>query len=109
MDSPGTSPPASAVLLVCAIAEPGAFEENARAAGAEITARAFFADHHDYTAADAAAILDRTGNGTIVTTAKDWVKLGALLPPERVWVLHQEIEPEDGSDALVASVRAVLG
>jgi tetraacyldisaccharide-1-P 4'-kinase len=43
-----------------------------------------------------------------VTTAKDWVKFEALLPPERVWVLHQAVEPEDGIDTLLAAVRGAI-
>lgn len=102
------APPAVGALLVTAIAQPGPFEENARAAGAVLMDRAFFPDHHDYSAADAAAIMKRAGTGAIVTTAKDWVKLETLLPPERVWVLHQTVEPEDGGDVLLAAVRGAM-
>ncbi|HEX6693266.1 MAG TPA: tetraacyldisaccharide 4'-kinase [Longimicrobiales bacterium] len=107
-DGPAAAPPAAGALLVTAIAQPASFEENARAAGATLTGRAFFPDHHDYSEADAAAILEKAGNGAIVTTAKDWVKLERLLPRERVWVLHQQVEPEAGVDAMLTAVRGLV-
>jgi tetraacyldisaccharide 4'-kinase len=55
-------PPAAGALLATAIAQPAAFEENARAAGATITGRILFPDHYDFSTADAAAILEKAGN-----------------------------------------------
>ena len=73
------------VLIVSAIARPehlkDAFEPEV-----EIRHKSY-PDHHNYTSADKAEIQQffdtfATANSAIVTTAKDWVKIQALLSPE---------------------------
>jgi tetraacyldisaccharide 4'-kinase len=73
------------VLIVSAIAKPKHLED-AFAQNVKIR-RKSYADHHNYTPADKAAIHQffdtfATPNSAIVTTAKDWVKIQALLSPE---------------------------
>ncbi|HEY9041721.1 MAG TPA: tetraacyldisaccharide 4'-kinase, partial [Rheinheimera sp.] len=57
------------VTLVAGIGNPQRFERTAVAAGFNITARHYFADHHKFTAADFAAI-----DGPVLMTEKDAVK-----------------------------------
>ena len=57
------------VTLVAGIGNPQRFERTAVAAGFNITARHYFADHHKFTAADFTAI-----DGPVLMTEKDAVK-----------------------------------
>jgi tetraacyldisaccharide 4'-kinase len=103
-----SSAPTGAALLVTAIAAPDAFLENAGAAGASIRQHVFHPDHHEFSAADADDIMRRSNGGAIVTTAKDWVKLRAVLPADRVWVLRQTVEPETGCSELLERIRGLV-
>jgi tetraacyldisaccharide-1-P 4'-kinase len=98
--------PPGDVVAVTAIAQPALFLENARRAGARVAdVLITFPDHHDYDAGDAARIEKRAAGRAIVTTAKDWIKLHTLLPPDRVYVLEQRVEVETGSDVLDTMLR----
>jgi tetraacyldisaccharide 4'-kinase len=101
-------PPAEPALLVCAIAEPRSFEQSAQHAGARIAARALYPDHHDYTAADAAEIMQRAGTGPVVTTEKDWMKLQHRADAARVWILTQTVVIESGADIIDAALAGVM-
>jgi tetraacyldisaccharide 4'-kinase len=96
--------PGGSVFAVTAIADPDSFFANAANAGATIADRMYYPDHHDYTRDDATEIMRRAGSLPLITTAKDWVKLRALVPAENLWVLRQRVEPEDASDALMHDV-----
>jgi tetraacyldisaccharide 4'-kinase len=78
--APGGSPapsPARAFLLA-AIARPERLETDVAAQGAAVVGRAFFRDHHRFTAAEVEAVAARAaaaGADAIVTTAKDAVRL----------------------------------
>jgi tetraacyldisaccharide 4'-kinase len=61
------------VDLVSAIGNPEAFERTVRGLGAEIGTHRVFSDHYTYTASDLAGL-----TGSVVTTAKDAVKLKAI-------------------------------
>lgn len=100
--------PAGWSLAVAGIADPEAFAENARAAGAQVHALLPFPDHHRYGAADARRILAAAVQGRIVTTAKDWIKLQRLLPAAQVWVLRQDVAVESGDGALAAALARLL-
>ena len=102
------APPAAPALLVCAIAEPRSFELSAHHAGARIAGRAQYPDHHDYTAADAAEIMQRAGSGPVVTTEKDWMKLQHRLDAARVWILTQTVVIESGADIINAALDGVM-
>jgi tetraacyldisaccharide 4'-kinase len=106
-----TRPPADLAgrraLVVSAIGHPAAFERLVRDLGAEVVAVERFADHHAYTSAEAQALAARaraTG-ATLLTTAKDAVKLAPLLPGSDALVLTVALVPDDpaGLDRLVAS------
>jgi len=84
------------VLAFAGVGRPSGFAEVLEGAGAEVVASRWFADHHDYTAADLADILAQAEalGATPITTAKDRVKLPPAAP---VWVLEAAVEPLDGS------------
>jgi tetraacyldisaccharide 4'-kinase len=81
--TPGGAPlgvPQRAFLL-CAIARPERLERDAAAAGALVVGRSFFRDHHRFRVRELASVAEaarRTGADTIVTTAKDAVRLEAM-------------------------------
>lgn len=92
------------VLAVSAIGAPEAFEAQLRAAGARV-ASAAFADHHAFTAAEAAALAARApSGGLVVCTLKDAVKLEAQWPRggPALWYLSQAVVIERGADWLEA-------
>jgi tetraacyldisaccharide 4'-kinase len=90
--------PDGPVLGVVGIASPALFTENARALGADVTEVVVFPDHHEYSAADIQRIRVLAGDRSIITTAKDQVKLSALQKDAEVWVLDQDMEIELGND-----------
>ncbi len=94
------APPREPVLVVAAVARVDLFAEGVRAAGAQVAEVMAFRDHHAYTSTDALRIRERAAGRQIVTTAKDWVKLRALLPPDAVWLLEQDVVMTDGGTHL---------
>jgi tetraacyldisaccharide 4'-kinase len=94
------------VLAVSAIGAPAAFEAQLRAAGAVVESAAY-PDHHAFSAADVAALVQRaTATDLTVCTLKDAVKLGPQWPRQAtgVWYLSQAVEVERGG----ASLREAL-
>ena len=83
------------VHLLTAIARPRRVLNDLMTLGYEIAQHSRFADHHGYTRQDVEEMLQ--SHRSIVTTAKDAVKLQPLWPCEKpLWVLEQQIEAEDG-------------
>lgn len=75
-------PAATPVLLVAGIARPERFLAAASASGMRIAGTRFFADHHVYPERSLRAIrlaFRRSGATSVLTTAKDQVKLGGRL------------------------------
>ncbi|HEX6133930.1 MAG TPA: tetraacyldisaccharide 4'-kinase [Longimicrobiales bacterium] len=101
-------PPAGPVLLVAGVADPALLEANVRAAGVPVAGVATFPDHHAYTPADAERIRASAAGRTIVTSAKDWIKLKTLLDARQTCVLTQELMIEDGGALLDGALRRVL-
>lgn len=101
-------PPDGECLLVCGIADPELFLENAREAGAQPAGVMIFPDHHDFTAHDTARIRQGAPDGVVLTTAKDAVKLAAAAPDLRLWVLEQETRLEAGASELARALDRVL-
>jgi tetraacyldisaccharide 4'-kinase len=96
------------VLAVAALAVPEPFIHHLREAGAEVEALTY-PDHHPFTEADAAGIMARGTQRTIVMTHKDAVKLRVLLSPStEAYVLEQSVTIESGADALEAALRRAL-
>jgi tetraacyldisaccharide 4'-kinase len=112
LDGAPAKAPARAFLLA-AIARPERLEGDAAAQGCTVVGRAFFRDHHRFTAgevASAAARASADGADAIVTTAKDAVRLpppgeGAL----PVVVLEIAAGIEGGDERLRERLLAVAG
>jgi tetraacyldisaccharide 4'-kinase len=105
------APPRS--FLLAGIARPERLEADVREAGSEIAGRAFFPDHHFFSAADLAEATGRAGAAgadALVTTAKDAVRLpaGSWPLPLLVFRIQAEIADEPRLRArLLASARRV--
>jgi len=89
------------VIGFAGIGRPGKFRASLVAAGAEITAFQPFADHHRFTDGElrALAIRAERQGATLVTTEKDWVRLGPgwrerirSLPVDLIWRREDDIE-----------------
>jgi tetraacyldisaccharide 4'-kinase len=69
------------VIVACGIGNPSAFVAMAHAAGAQIVGSDVRADHHAWSARDAAELEDmarRTNAEVVLVSQKDWVKLRAV-------------------------------
>jgi tetraacyldisaccharide 4'-kinase len=112
--APGDERPLTAlrdapVLAAAGVGDPAAFAAQLAAAGARVEL-ARYADHHAYTAADAATLALRAERaGLLVTTLKDAVKLGPLWPrgAAPLWYVTQRVTVERGAEALAARLDAV--
>jgi tetraacyldisaccharide 4'-kinase len=92
------------VDLVSGIGNPEAFAQTARALGARVRSERRFPDHHDFTAADVAGL--GGGDGLLLCTAKDQVKLAALDIP--CTALEIELEFCSSAMTLEALIEAAL-
>ena len=93
------------VDLVSAIGNPDAFEATVRSAGARVREHRRFADHHAYRAGDLAGLGAGEPPLPVVTTTKDAVKLGQLLPG--ALALEIDFEPTTSLPALEALLEAI--
>lgn len=89
----------------CGIGSPQSFEGHLVKLGGVPVGRRRFDDHHDYTRADVAELgreAQSAGADVLVTTAKDWAKLGAIVkngaPVPPVWRLEIAIRFADGDE-----------
>ncbi|MGH7457605.1 MAG: tetraacyldisaccharide 4'-kinase [Longimicrobiaceae bacterium] len=97
------------VLAVAGIADPRPLVRHLEEAGASPELLPF-PDHHRYTQRDAREIVQKAKGRVVITTSKDAVKLGSLLPPHlAVFVLRQEVEVERGSGTLDRLLQGALG
>lgn len=109
LDGGAAAPPPRAFLLA-AIARPERLEADAAAQGCSVVGRAFFRDHHRFTAAEvdaAAARAAAAGADAILTTAKDAVRLPPArpgAPPVVVLEIAAEIEAEERLRARLLAV-----
>ena len=111
----------ASVRLVSGIGHPAAFEATVAGLGATVVEHRRFPDHHAYTAEQARALLaDPEGTrARLITTAKDAVKLGALLDADgdlgsgggvrgaRACALEVELELTAGAPVLAALLDAL--
>jgi tetraacyldisaccharide 4'-kinase len=99
--------PAEAVV-VAGIAQPELFAANVEEQGVRVFDRIWFPDHHEYDARDAERIFRAAGQLPIVTTAKDAVKLDRLIAADRLRVLGQSVQIEEGENELNEHVDECL-
>jgi tetraacyldisaccharide 4'-kinase len=98
------------LLAVSAIGDPDAFRAQLEGAGASVDAVAF-ADHHAYTAAEAARLAARAAHADrVVCTLKDAVKLGPLWPRAAtpLWYVSQRLSVERGAREVERAVDTLL-
>ena len=96
---------AGPVYAFCGIARPEQFFSGLEQAGMTLAAKKVFRDHYSYQASDVRTLeqfADRLGaSGGLVTTAKDWVRMGALgqklsqTVPVHTVALRTVLEDED--------------
>lgn len=99
------------VAAFCAVGNPRAFFAQLRAEGVELQFERAFADHHAYTQSDADALAGsaaRVGARSLLTTAKDAVKLRALSFALPVYVVETSLEI-DGAELMLRAVEEALG
>jgi len=104
------------VAAFCGIARPNQFFAGLREAGMELAAQIAFRDHHRYTREDVQRLVSagrREGASALITTEKDRIRLGDLVPefppelPLEAARLEIEIEEETGAiDWLLAHLSA---
>jgi tetraacyldisaccharide 4'-kinase len=98
------------VLALCGIGAPEAFAAQLAAAGAAPVELLAFGDHHAYDARDvAAARAAAGGEGLVVTTGKDAVKLRGLWPTgaPQCWVATLEVRLAEGGDYLARTLDRI--
>lgn len=96
-------------LAFCGIARPAGFFEMLRRQGVVAVAHQVFPDHHAYTEAEVATILERSERmmcDAIVTTEKDAVKLPLSMPGLRIAYLDALFTDEE---MVWADLRQLLG
>jgi tetraacyldisaccharide 4'-kinase len=90
------------VFLVSAIAKPKSFERSLEKFAMKIQAHKVYTDHHPYSPQDVEDILaeyKKTGEGDIITTEKDYVKLKPLWPADvPLWYAPLEVQIQSQED-----------
>lgn len=101
----------SNVLPVCGIGNPRSFLRMIDLLAGHVAPPCIYRDHHEYTAADVAAIIRRAreeGSDIVLTTRKDWVKLLPLWKrggPSRPSLAWLEARTSLGADAVALHER----
>lgn len=96
----------ASVVAVTGIARPERFPRMLGACGTRVRRHLVFPDHHRYGPGDVRAILDAAGDGPIVTTEKDLVKLERWPQLRAIRAVRVRLEVEDGErlvDRLLAA------
>jgi len=100
------------VLLISGIAQPSSFEKSLEKFSVQILKHESFRDHHPYTAADVARLVEvwkSLGKPEIITTEKDFVKLKALWPKEvPLWYSPLEVKIQAEEDGFYEILDQVL-
>lgn len=94
----GTLAAPARVAAFCGVGNPGSFFENVRRMGFEIAVQRAFPDHHDYSQSEIDALIKDAGESSLITTAKDAVKLRGLSFSAPCYVLEIEIAIENSDE-----------
>jgi len=94
------------IHLVTGIARPGRVLGDLKTLGFEVAEHSCFSDHHDYSKQDIHTLF-QSHRRSIVTTAKDAVKLLPLWPEDLpLWVLEQQVEAQAGlAENIVQAIK----
>jgi len=93
-----TLAPPARVAAFCAVGNPESFFENVRQLGFEIGLQRSFSDHHVYSQAEIDSLIKDAGATSLITTAKDAVKLRTLSFTAPCYVLEIEIAIENAEE-----------
>jgi tetraacyldisaccharide 4'-kinase len=93
-----TLAPPARIAAFCAVGNPGSFFENVRQLGFEIGLRRSFPDHHVYSQAEIDSLIKDAGASSLITTAKDAVKLRGLAFSIPCYVMEIEIAIENAEE-----------
>ncbi|TMB20465.1 MAG: tetraacyldisaccharide 4'-kinase [Deltaproteobacteria bacterium] len=93
------------VTAVAGVARPERFLATLAAAGARVERVLRFPDHHRYRAADVRRIAAAGGDGLVVTTEKDLVKLAPISTLAALCAVRVELEVDDGERLVDVLVR----
>ncbi|HJY29962.1 MAG TPA: tetraacyldisaccharide 4'-kinase [Pyrinomonadaceae bacterium] len=93
-----TLAPPARIAAFCAVGNPGSFFENVRQLGFEIGLRRSFPDHHVYSQTEIDSLIKDAGASSLITTAKDAVKLRGLAFSIPCYVMEIEIAIENAEE-----------
>jgi len=96
-----TSNPSQPIAAFCAVGNPTSFFNQLRASGYEVSLQKSFPDHHRYTQQEVDALNEsakQSGALSLITTAKDAVKLQTLSTSLPTYSLEIEIEIENSAE-----------
>ena len=93
-----TLAPPARVGAFCAVGNPESFFENVRRMGFEIGLQRSFPDHHVYSQAEIDSLIRDAGVSSLITTAKDAVKLRTLSFNVPCYVMEIEIAIENAEE-----------
>lgn len=99
------------VVALSAIADPGAFVQQLRTAGAEVVLDRRFPDHHAFSPADVSRVSSVLhGAELVVCTLKDAVKLAGCWPRATapLWYVSQTVVVDRGAEVLERECDRVL-
>ncbi len=94
-NSSETLAPPARVAAFCAVGNPHSFFENVKQMGFEVGLQKSFPDHHVYSQDEIDSLIRDAGAMSLITTAKDAVKLRALTFSVPCYVLEIEITIEN--------------
>jgi tetraacyldisaccharide 4'-kinase len=106
--TPRDGRPRGPAVGVAGIGRPDDFFDQAEEWGAELVDAIAFPDHHPYSAAEARELERLAGDGPLVMTAKDAVKLAPMLSTADLWILEQAVTFERGRAWVLRAVEEVL-
>ncbi|MDH4379658.1 MAG: tetraacyldisaccharide 4'-kinase [Vampirovibrionales bacterium] len=93
-DGEGVEAMPKQAVLVSGLAKPDGFEASVQSLGVKVISHHTFGDHHPYRAEDVARVVMATPKEIpLITTEKDWVKLGPLVGQSRSQWHILRIEP----------------
>ena len=100
-NGPGALSSPARLAAFCAIGNPAAFFEHLRRSGYELVLQKSFPDHHVFSQEEIDSLIEsakQAGANSLITTAKDAVKLRTMSFSVPCYVLEIEIAIENGED-----------
>jgi len=100
-NGPGALSSPARLAAFCAIGNPSAFFEHLRRSGYELVLQKSFPDHHIFSQEEVDSLIEsakNAGANSLITTAKDAVKLRTLSFPIPCYVLEIEIAIENADE-----------